>query len=171
MKHVCVKSLRYIRIALTSLVMFQLSLGGMLAVPARADDDAPRTTTPIKHVIIIVGENRSFDHVFATYVPKEGQSVDNLLSKGIVKADGTPGPHFSRAHQFSADVTGSDEYQLAPHHKALYSPMPAPLNGGPTDVCANNGICTLGDATSSENGLASSPIDYYEFLLTGGSDR
>ena len=169
MKHVCARSLRYSRIALTSLVMFQLSLGGMLAVPARADDDAPRTTTPIKHVIIIVGENRSFDHVFATYVPKEGQSVDNLLSKGIVKADGTPGPHFSRAHQFSADVTGSMEYQLAPHHKTLYSPMPAPLNGGPSNVCTDNGICTLGDATSSENGLATSPIDYYEFLLTGGT--
>ena len=27
------------------------------------------TTTPIKHVIVIIGENRTFDHVFATYVP------------------------------------------------------------------------------------------------------
>ncbi len=25
-----------------------------------------QTATPIKHVIIIVGENRSFDHLFAT---------------------------------------------------------------------------------------------------------
>jgi phospholipase C len=169
MKHVCAKSLRYSRIALTSLVMFQLSLGGMLAVPARADDDAPRTTTPIKHVIVIIGENRTFDHLFATYKPKDGQSVDNLLSKGIVNEDGTPGPHFSRAHQFSADVTGSDEYQLSPHHKTLYSPMPAPLNGGPTDVCANNGICSLADAMSSENALSDSPVDYYEFLTTGGT--
>jgi phospholipase C len=31
-------------------------------VPARADD-ALKTATPIKHVIIIVGENRSFDHL------------------------------------------------------------------------------------------------------------
>ena len=169
MKHVCAKSLRYSRIALTSLVMFQLSLGGMLAVPARADEDAPQTTTPIKHVIIIVGENRSFDHVFATYVPKEGQSVDNLLSKGIVKADGTPGPHYSRAHQFSADVTGTTTFQMAPHHKDLYDPMPVPLNGGPTDACATNGICTHDEATSSEDGLSTSPVDYYQFLLTGGT--
>ena len=28
------------------------------------------THTPIKHVIIIIGENRTFDHVFATYMPK-----------------------------------------------------------------------------------------------------
>ena len=27
------------------------------------------TTTPIKHVIVIIGENRTFDHVFATYQP------------------------------------------------------------------------------------------------------
>jgi phospholipase C len=169
MKHACAKSLRYIRIALTSLVMFQLSLGGMLAVPARADDDAPRTTTPIKHVIVIIGENRTFDHLFATYKPKDGQSVDNLLSKGIINEDGTPGPNYSKAHQFSADVTGSAEYQLAPRHKTLYSPMPAPLNGGPTDVCANNGICSLADVMSSENALSASPVDYYEFLTTGGT--
>lgn len=29
------------------------------------DGNRPPTATPIKHVIIIVGENRSFDHVFA----------------------------------------------------------------------------------------------------------
>jgi phospholipase C len=27
------------------------------------------TQTPIKHVIVIVGENRTFDHVFGTYKP------------------------------------------------------------------------------------------------------
>ena len=56
------------------------------------------TTSPIKHVIVIIGENRTFDHVFATYKPKAGQKVDNLLSKGIVNEDGTPGPNFSKAY-------------------------------------------------------------------------
>jgi phospholipase C len=38
------------------------------------------TATPIKHVIIIVGENRSFDHVFATYAPRHrNERVLNLL--------------------------------------------------------------------------------------------
>jgi len=80
MKQVCAKSLRYLRISLVSIVLFQLSFGGLLAVPARADDDHRRTETPIKHVIVIIGENRTFDHLFATYKPKDGQSVDNLLS-------------------------------------------------------------------------------------------
>jgi phospholipase C len=31
--------------------------------PAPGDNS---TETPIKHVIVIIGENRSFDHVFAT---------------------------------------------------------------------------------------------------------
>jgi len=56
---------------------------------------APAPTTPIKHVIIIIGENRTFDHVYGTYKPKEGETISNLLSKGIVKADGKPGPNYS----------------------------------------------------------------------------
>src|SRR5262249_11688987 len=44
------------------------------------------TVTPIKHVIVIVGENRSFDHLFATYVPKPGNTVNNLLSQEIINA-------------------------------------------------------------------------------------
>src|ERR1700722_12733936 len=42
------------------------------------------THTPIKHLIIIIGENWSFDSVFATYQPKAGETVLNLLSQGIV---------------------------------------------------------------------------------------
>src|SRR6202008_5084768 len=83
------------RMGLTAMAIGQLAIG-----PALADDHSPSndhgTRTPIKHVIVIIGENRSFDHVFATYVPKAGQSVDNLLSKGIIKLDAKknaiPGP-------------------------------------------------------------------------------
>src|SRR5215469_2537513 len=47
------------------------------------------------------GENRRFDHLFATYVPKRGnERVSNLLSKGIINADGSPGPNFAQANQF-----------------------------------------------------------------------
>src|SRR5258708_33663945 len=104
--------------------------------------------------------------MFATYQPKEGESVDNLLSKKIVNEDGTPGANFAFAQQYAADATDSATFQLAPKKKTLYSVLAAPLNGGATDVCKDNGICSLGDATSSENGLAT---DYYQFLLTGGS--
>src|ERR1022692_926463 len=147
MKHILAKSLNCLRIGLASIVALQLGLGGLLAIPALAGEDHHQTQTPIKHVIIIVGENRSFDHVFATYKPKTGESVDNLLSKRIVNADGTPGPNYSRAHQYSADATNSSEYQLSPANKSLFSPLPAPLNGGPTTPY----IGTLSEATASED--------------------
>ncbi len=63
-----------------------------IVVAGRHDRD---TRTPIKHVLVIVGENRSFDHVFATYKPKGGQRIDNILAKGIIHEDGKPGPNFS----------------------------------------------------------------------------
>jgi phospholipase C len=158
---------------LTLIAMVQFSLFGPAVGSINADgdhDNTHRTATPIKHVIIIIGENRTFDHIFATYKPKPGQSVNNLLSEGIINADGTPGPNYSQANQDSADVTGSPVFQLSPTTgKALYPVLPAPLNGGPTDPCTSNGMCNLGDATSSEDGLATGPINYYEFLLSGGT--
>jgi phospholipase C len=167
--------------AILALVALVHSSFGPFVQTARAEDkpassaatasaaSAP-TTTPIKHVIVVVGENRSFDHLFATYAPKSGETVNNLLSEGIVNADGTPGPNYAKSIQYHADVTGTSTFQLAPTSgKAPYTFEPAPLNGGPTDVCANNGICNLGDAYSSENGLSPHPFNYYQYLLTGGT--
>jgi phospholipase C len=80
-----------------------LSALGLAASANAATDpdnsvDAIKTATPIKHVIIIVGENRSFDHLFATYVPKSRKErVLNLLAEKIINADGTPGPNFARS--------------------------------------------------------------------------
>src|ERR1700704_330557 len=67
------------------------------------DHANPSTESPIKHVIILIGENRGLDHTFGVYRPKgRGQTISNLLSKGIVNEDGTPGPNFALAQQFSA---------------------------------------------------------------------
>src|SRR5438046_8475188 len=97
----------------TSLLALIANLGSPL--PAAAEDhDSPSTATPIKHVIVIIGENRTFDHVFATYKPRHGQTISNLLSKGIVKADGTPGPNFSQASQSAATDASADGYKLSP---------------------------------------------------------
>src|ERR1700685_3732780 len=104
---------RIIRTGMISATVFQLAIGSAFAAPLSStppsrDDD---TATPIKHVIVIIGENRSFDHVFATYVPKKaGESVDNLLSKGIIKLDSkqnaVQGPNFALAHQTAASDAG-----------------------------------------------------------------
>src|ERR1700748_2760083 len=63
--------------------------------------EAVNTESPIKHVIILIGENRGTDHTFGVYKPRgKGQTISNILSKGIVKEDGSPGPSFSLAQQF-----------------------------------------------------------------------
>jgi phospholipase C len=78
-----------------------------------------KTGSPIKHVIIIMGENRTFDHVFATYVPHPGEHVDNLLSKGIINIDGTPGPNYAKATQSAAEDTNF--YSINPGSKTPYN--------------------------------------------------
>jgi phospholipase C len=95
-----------------------------------------KTASPIKHVIVLIGENRGLDHTFGIYKPKgAGQTISNLLSKGIVNEDGTPGPNFAQAQQFS--VAGQTAYYIgAPAiGKSPYSPtnvMPQPnTNGAP----------------------------------------
>jgi phospholipase C len=77
------------------------------------------TASPIKHVIVIIGENRTFDHVFATYQPRAGEHVDNLLSKGIINKDGTPGPNYGKVAQSSAIDTNL--YSIHPDHKTPYN--------------------------------------------------
>lgn len=103
-----------------------------LGAPAVAQPPAKQisTTSPIKHVIVIIGENRSFDHVFATYQPKNGQTVSNLLSKGIIKADGTPGPNYSLSAQYSA--VDRSTFEISPGQKTIYSNIPPVVAGGPT---------------------------------------
>jgi phospholipase C len=92
--------------------------------------NAIRTETPIKHVIIIVGENRSFDHLFGTYTPKRrNERVLNLVSEGIVNTDGSPGPNFAKAHQYkivSAPNGGKFFSSADMADKQLYATLPAP---------------------------------------------
>jgi phospholipase C len=75
---------------------------GMAMPSIAADRDDSSTTTPIKHVVVIFPENRSFDHLFATYpfalnhetqgndaVPQfqareDTPAVNNLLSAGLL---------------------------------------------------------------------------------------
>ena len=134
LKQIVSNSLHGLRVALVAVTVFQFSLGGPLAGSLQAQEKE-LTRTPIKHLIVLIGENRTFDHVFATYVPKSGDSVSNLLSKGIIKADGTPGPHFSKAAQFQAVAPFKTKYfiSLDKDEKTPYRILPSPtLNFSPS---------------------------------------
>ena len=138
------------------------SLTPVAAVAAMDGSSDNATTTPIKHVIVIIGENRTFDHIFATYVPKHGEGVWNLLSEGIVNADGSPGKNYANATQLHAQ--DDKTYQLSPTKFGAYQTLPAPLaGGGYTD--GQPPFPTVAEAETYENGL---PSEYYQYLTTGG---
>src|SRR5579862_8230735 len=88
------------------------------------------TESPIKHVIILIGENRGLDHTFGVFKPKgKGQTISNMLSKGIVNVDGTPGPNFALAQQFAVSPQPNFYVGAPDIAKTLYSPgnlMPQP---------------------------------------------
>jgi phospholipase C len=118
-----------------------LFLGALLSISIsassqehRSDGDDGKTETPIKHVIVIIGENHSFDNIYATYQPRHG-SVWNLLSRGIVHADGSPGPNAGLATQFQLQTINPVSYfmdtrKLISPGKTAYSPfLPTPEAG------------------------------------------
>ena len=65
-----------------------------LAAGAPAGADEAPAATPIRHVIIIVGENHTFDNLFGTYRPRAGQQIDNLLEQGHRQRRRHAGPNY-----------------------------------------------------------------------------
>jgi len=133
-----------------------------LSAPLPVSAQTARTATPIQRVIVIIGENRTFDHVFATYKPVAGQTVKNLLSEGIVNADGTPGPNFPLAYQSQAVDSKPETYLLNPPDNTTYQVLPPVLAGGYTTPPFPD----IASAMAVENGL---PVGYYKYLTTGGT--
>jgi phospholipase C len=101
--------------------------GPLQAAPASAKDKFGDTTTPIKHVIVIIGENHSFDNVFGTFQPPQGQTVNNLLSEGIVTCRGQSGPNVGLAQQEQA--TDTTTYSINPTKTTPYTTLPQPNTG------------------------------------------
>jgi acid phosphatase len=92
-----------------------------IVLPAQGQE---RTSTPIEHLVVIIGENVSFDTMFAAYQPPQGQTVSNLLSRKIINADGSPGPNYREAVQKIPKVRGG--YQVDYPEGAPYPALPRP---------------------------------------------
>jgi phospholipase C len=121
---------------------------------------APPTTTPIKHVVVIIGENHSFDNIFATYQPPSHQKIWNLLSEGIVTKTGAAGPNFKQAEQLTASNTKT--YSLSPKITGSYKPLPPPNTTYVSQAC--DGL-SLGSAdTRFPANLASGPYQITKYV-------
>jgi phospholipase C len=79
--------------------------------------------SPIRHLIVVVGENRSFDNVFGTYVPPGSHTIWNLLSKNIVLINGLQGSNKAAGQQQATDTV---TYELSPTQTGAFRPLPQP---------------------------------------------
>jgi phospholipase C len=197
-------TLHGVRTAALSLAALQMSVGPVLAAMSElpsGDIPSPGTlghpVSPIKHVIVIIGENRSFDHVFATYQPQPGQKVHNLLSEGIIALDADKnaivGPNFDKAQQLAATDAGPvDSFLLSPPKREFpNNTLPAPLTGGATGAQGyfTNATCTatldpaacaeaIAEVTETGLPVDSAPdsadadsLTYYQSLVAGGTGQ
>ena len=107
-----------------------------LAIPAIVSAsnnvaDRSQTTTPIKHVIVIFGENISFDHYFGTYPyatnPRgepafhkldDTPRADNLLSAGLLDQNPNSTQPF-RMDTGALSVTCDQNHSYTPQQKAV----------------------------------------------------
>jgi phospholipase C len=159
-----------VAIGFALLWFFDCHLAPVVAAPPPAAVIQPAdgaTTTPIRHVIVVIGENRSFDHVFGVYQPPPGQTVLNLLSEGIVTVAGVPGPGFAKAAQYEAHVTS--HYDPAPADKKPYITLPPLLTDGAAQRASDASgppFRSPGVAGARDQGLLSADLP---LLLTGAT--
>lgn len=95
-----------------------------IAVMSAASQAQVKATTPVEHLIVIIGENMSFDTMFAAYKAPPGQVVANLLSKEIINEDGTPGPNYVQAVQRVPRTDGT--YEVVYSEGKPYDKIPRP---------------------------------------------
>jgi phospholipase C len=146
-----------------SLVALLANLGSPLSAAAQTSTPV----TPIQHVIVIIGENRSFDHVYATYIPKAGQTVSNLLSKGIVTNAAKPGPNFQLTTQNSA--VDETTFQLSPSGKAVQVPLPPPGTAGAPTAASDSDPAPFQTKALAEIVEPDLFGKYYKYLTTGAT--
>ena len=164
-------------ITASTLILVAICLGLFAAAPANLRTSRVATTSnsretvhnggapsglgnprsPIRHLIVVVGENRSFDNVFGTYVPSNPtQTVWNLLSQDIVQINGNIGTNFDAAAQ--QEATDTMTYELSPTQTGHFQYLPQPsttLNALPTGLCNLGIFCSDIGLDPTSQGLLS----------------
>ncbi len=185
----CLRDRTVVTAAILALTGYNACAGGGDSLGGSRVNDR-ETDSPIKHVIIIMGENRTFDHVFATYVPRDGQYVDNLLSKGIINIDGSPGANYAKAAQQAAEDTNffsNHPGNKTPYNQAtnklqapgtsyapltcytnVYDPNTGAATNGPGCV-ANLTLAQQAETVADTAGLYSLEVQDLSLLLTGAT--
>jgi phospholipase C len=151
-----------------ALILFSTIVVVLPIFAQRAIAEPSAARTPIQHLIVVIGENRGFDHIFGLYKPRSSQSISNLLSRGIVNQDGSPGPNFGAAAQFQVSPQPSYFISAPNGSKTPFATLPPPdLSGVPQFASDTDPppFATIAAAAFAEPSLE--PQD--TFLLTTGA--
>lgn len=145
-----------------------LLVAGQLACPVTsfAQEDGARTATPIKHIVVIFGENISFDHYFGTYPyavntkgePRFNAAADTPSVNGYTAALLYNNPNFLNAtgnaagamNPFRLDrseaATADQDHNYTPEQEAFHGglmdsfPQYTGTPGPPPTGQTNNGL-------------------------------
>ncbi|MDD4914002.1 MAG: alkaline phosphatase family protein [Methylococcales bacterium] len=144
-----------------------LALGVAVAMTGGAAS-AGTPVTPIQHLIVVVGENVTFDTLYGTYQPPKGQTVKNLLSQGIVNAKGQPGPFYLTALQRTGTNNPGGQYSVAPVAGATFSVLPQPMEIGIVDLYTLQTLGGIPDARFPGN-LSPGPFQITKYVPYGST--
>jgi len=102
--------------------------------------------SPVKRVVVVVMQNRSFDHLFGTYTPAAGQTVNGIRPgvNGYSQPNGS-GTMVTPFQQNDANIAD------LPHDHSDY--LTAWDNGAMDKFASNNGINAMGYYTSATAGV------------------
>jgi phospholipase C len=130
--------------------------------PANAEAQNPtKTTTPIKHLVVIFGENVSFDHYFGTYpnaantdgtpftAAPNTPAVNTLVTSGTL----TNNPNLYAPQR----LTPAQAITCDQNHS--YTAEQAAVNGGKMDMFVQK---TSTDTCSGQYGAPGLAMDYYD---------
>ena len=123
--------------------------------------------TPIQHLIVVVGENVTFDTLYGAYQPPKGQTVKNLLSQGIINAKGQPGPYYLTALQRTG-TNPNDQYSVKPTPGGIFPFLPQPLETGIVDLYTLQTLGGIPDARFPGN-LLPGPFQITKYVPYGST--
>ena len=126
------------------------------------------TTTPIQHVVVIFGENVSFDHYFGTY-----PHATNTSGSPFQAAPGTPSVNGLSGSLLTANPNGSNPRRLDPSNindvltcdqNHDYTPEQYAFDNGKMDrfTAAGGTATTTGTSPTGQACQASDVMNYYD---------
>jgi phospholipase C len=152
---------------LAGLATAGLAVTSFAATGSPAVARAPQTTTPIKHVVVIFGENVSFDHYFGTYPTAANTSGQHFVAhpgtpsvNGLTTALLTANPNGVNPHRYdpstTADVLTCDQDHNYSDEQAAFDNgkmdrFPQSVGNG-TSTPPTGGTCVAGDVMNYYDG-------------------